>query len=140
MNKTLISHIASTCDALHNCRAYNNEMWAKIHTETLQKLEQLLPSGSGVDAWTKILVDKSTRCAVYLETSFHHMNEAGFYDGWTEHTIKVSPEFDGFDLRISGKNRNQIKEYLGELFHHSLSQKIVVDHGAERGGITYRVE
>ena len=49
------------------------------------------------------------------------MNENGFYDGWTDHTLTVRPSLvHGIELEISGRNRNDIKEYLHETFHSAL--------------------
>jgi hypothetical protein len=49
------------------------------------------------------------------------MDDGGGYDGWTEHTITVTPSFRGFDLTISGRDRNDIKDYLHQTFDHVLS-------------------
>ena len=51
------------------------------------------------------------------------MNEYGAYVGWTEHDVIVTPAFDGFNLRVTGRDRNQIKEYIGDVFHTWLSAK-----------------
>jgi len=46
------------------------------------------------------------------------MNEHGFYDGWTEHRITVKPSLAfGFELTISGRDRNEIKDYLSDVFY-----------------------
>jgi hypothetical protein len=52
------------------------------------------------------------------------MNDAGYYDGWTEHTVVVTPSFNGLNLRISGSNRNQFKDYAYDCFDQALSQDI----------------
>lgn len=44
------------------------------------------------------------------------MNECGYYDGWTAHTITVTPSFSGFNLLISGRDRNDIKAYIRDTF------------------------
>ena len=45
--------------------------------------------------------------------------------GWTEPTIVVTPTLSsGFNLKITGRDRNQIKDYLGELFQVALSADI----------------
>lgn len=57
-----------------------------------------------------------------FETSVHHMNPDGYYDGWTEHTVTVTPSFIGrFDLKVSGRDRNGIKDYIAEVFGSVLS-------------------
>lgn len=53
------------------------------------------------------------------------MNENGFYDGWTEHTITVRADLaHGFKISISGRNRNEIKDYLHEVFSDCLETEI----------------
>lgn len=81
-----------------------------------------MPRGSGFDSGTTLDFDKSTPDKLVFNTSFHHMNDGGFYDGWTEHQIIVTPslEFD-FHLRVTGRDRNQIKDYIAETVHHILS-------------------
>jgi hypothetical protein len=55
------------------------------------------------------------------------MDDVGYYDGWTEHTLTVRPSLAfGIDLKFSGRNRNQIKDYLHEVFHEALTHEIDV--------------
>ena len=91
--------------------------------EKLAQLQDLLPSGSGFDAGTQIDLDKSTPEKIVLNTAFHHMNDGGYYDGWTEHTVTVRPSFLwDFDIRVGGRDRNCIKEYIAEMMHQALTQ------------------
>ena len=81
------------------------------------------PSGAGWNEGTK-LGEWNGRTIVFFG-SFHHMDEYGGYDGWTEHIIKVKPSLAyGFDLTISGKNRNEIKDYLAEMFSTWLDEEV----------------
>lgn len=82
-----------------------------------------LPSGSGFDSGSSIDLDASTQSKIVIDTSFHHMTE-GMYDGWTDHKVVVVATFDGFDLRVTGRDRNMIKEYIGDLFYDVLSEEI----------------
>ena len=60
----------------------------------------------------------STPDKLVFYTSFHHMNDNGFYDGWTEHTVTVRPSLQfGFNMKISGQNRNEIKYHLHDVFY-----------------------
>ncbi len=122
--RTLIQLIASTVQARLNCIKSNNTEWESKHDDTLNLLTGSLPSGSGIDHGTTIDLDRSTGECVVLTMDYHHMNDSGYYDGWTFHTIKVTPTFEGFDLVIGGRDRNQIKEYLADTLHHALSQTI----------------
>jgi hypothetical protein len=86
-------------------------------------VHEYLPSGSGLDG--DIVVDFS-RCnsnQVVIDVEYHHMNEVGMYTGWTNHSIVVTPSFDGIDVCVTGKNKNDIKEYLLDLFYDALSEE-----------------
>ena len=121
MDKQIYQAIANTLGAIANCQKSGNAEWEKRHSDTLDDLWAEAPSGSGVDCGTK-LDDSSTPNRLVFNASFHHMDEHGGYDGWTEHQIIVTPDLVfGFDLRITGRNRNEIKDYLGELYYHWLS-------------------
>ena len=97
-----------------------------IYKDAESKLSYLaknyLPSGSGVDGGCEIH-PQSHANNIGIVFSFHHMDEHGGYDGWTAHKAIVTPDFSGIDVRITGPNRNGIKEYLGDLFHHALSEE-----------------
>lgn len=84
-----------------------------------ERIQRLLPRGSGLDMGTKIV--SATDRQIVLTTAFHHMDEHGYYAGWTDHTIRVRPSllYDVV-LTISGPNRNQIKDYLHEVFSYVL--------------------
>lgn len=81
------------------------------------------PSGSGVDTGTILWVEKSNVAKLVFTCEFHHMNDGGYYDGWTQHKIIVTPTFDGLDVRVSGRNRNDIRDYLGDLFAHWINEE-----------------
>lgn len=129
--RPLFQEIASVCGARHRVAANGNDFAAK-HNETLDNIEKdLLPSGSGIDCGTTIDRDKSNDDVIVLNTSFHHMNDAGMYDGWTEHVVTIRPAFRGIDITVSGRNRNDIKDYLLEVFDSSLTD--AVDYDEETG-------
>lgn len=124
--------------------------WIKFIAESLQRRENLLrtpkppvggvpkdlqvwnaltdyvhkqgPNGSGIDNGT-FIHETSTSKRVVLITAFHHMNDHGTYCGWSEHKLIITPEFTGFDLKITGRDRNGIKDYLGDLYHSWLSSE-----------------
>ena len=121
--ESLAYHIASANQARKNCYESGNHVWYDRWEDILDNIERnFLPSGSGIDSGTKIDRDRSTANKIVLTTEFHHMNDAGFYDGWTEHTITVTPTFESINLKIGGRNRNQIKDYLYDVFYWNLVQ------------------
>lgn len=98
---------------------------AERNHEDIPSLEDLLPSGSGIDAGTKVDIARSKPNRIVLTFGYHHMDENGYYDGWTEHKAIITPCFDGWgiDVRITGRNRNGILDYLHDVFYWSLAQK-----------------
>jgi len=49
----------------------------------------------------------------------------GYHDGWTDHQLIVTPSLQfGFHIRITGKDRNQTKDYLHETFQYALSEEV----------------
>ena len=101
------------------------DMRDEVH-EALEKLvRDKFPSGSGFDSGTKLDIDNAHPNRYTFRVDFHHMNDGGYYDGWTEHMVIVTPDmqFD-FDARVTGRNRNQIKDYIGETFHQLLNSEV----------------
>ena len=128
MERKLYKELAQLLTARKNC-AENNPVWFAKHTETIQTLVQThLPSGSGFDRGTTLDLFNSHANKLIFDTSFQHMNEAGVYDGWTEHTVTVTPDLQsGFRLRIGGNNRNFIKDLIHDLFSDALETNVLYD-------------
>lgn len=126
MKKPVYSVIASKLAAMANCLKSGNFQWYENHKYAIEEIiKNHLPRGSGIDAGIKIDFDKSNADKIVFTFGFHHMNEGGYYDGWTEHEAIIKPSLAfGFTLKITGKDRNFIKEYLHDTLHHSLTQEI----------------
>jgi hypothetical protein len=123
--RLLYSELASLIQARHNCIKSNNSEWLHNHTTRIQQLiKRYMPSGSGIDCGTKINLDASNEHKLVFTFSFHHMHESGMYDEWTEHKLIVTPSFQGIDLRITGRDRNAVKEYLYETYDYALTREI----------------
>ena len=123
--KKLYVILAQTVQAYFNCGDHNRE-WKLKHAERLGVLvKEHMPSGAGIDSGTSFNLDKSNVDRLVFETSYHHMHESGVYDGWTEHTVVVTASLGfGISIRISGRNRNDIKDYLHDVFHEALMKEI----------------
>ena len=129
MKGTLYQLIASTVDAMTRC----TDEWKQKHNETLTTLEDYLPSGSGIDSGTEIDRERSTGEKIVLYTEYHHMNETGMYDGWTDHTITVRPSLiHRIRLTISGRDRNEIKDYLHDVYYWALCENLEWNPGEPR--------
>ena len=111
-----LSKLAGSIQARINCINSNNTEWKEKHEDVIMGFEKLLPSGSGLDSGCKFDLEKSNSHKIVINTSFHHMDENGMYDGWTDHTITLTPTFGGFDIKISGRDRGMIKDYLCDTF------------------------
>ena len=117
--------IARKIEAIQNCVNSGNKEFECKHTDAIFALvKDTAPSGSGIDAGTKFDLGSSTSDKLVFQSRFHHMDDNGMYDGWTDHTIKVTPCLaHGFSLKISGANRNEIKTYLHEVYASWLNQE-----------------
>lgn len=113
------SRIANKLVAYDNCVKSGNNEWLVKHERELNELvENYLPIGSGFDNGTKFNWGESNRNKLVFDTAFHHMNEGGYYDGWTEHKVIITPDLlFGFNIKITGRNRNDIKEYITQMFN-----------------------
>ena len=125
MVSPLYRKLAQLINARTRCLETGNAFKVQHEAEILRLVREHMPSGSGIDKGTTIDLDASTDEKIVFRTEFHHMDEHGYYDGWTEHTITVCASLVfGLDLKIDGRDRNEIKEYLHEVFSHALSAEI----------------
>jgi hypothetical protein len=117
--------IAGLLLAIENCDRRGNAEWKNEHTERLRELvKEHMPSGSGFDSGVDIDFERSNSERLVFYTSFHHMVE-GYYDGWTDHTVTVKPSlFYGIDVKVGGRNRNDIKEHIEMWFSDALETMV----------------
>lgn len=122
-SNSVLSALVNAIVARDNCAKSANSEWLAKWESQIAQLMELLPHGSGFDSGTKLDESKTApRSRVVFTTAFHHMNDGGYYDGWTQHSVTVKPSLlHGFTLSISGRNRNEIKDYIGEVFESVLS-------------------
>jgi hypothetical protein len=117
--------LAAALNAARNCEMSGNAEWRDRHRARAEEICKEGPSGSGWDEGTKIDLDASTGEKIVLRGSWHHMNEHGYYDGWTDHAIYVRPSLVfGIELRITGRDRNSVKEYLHVMFYTWLTEEM----------------
>lgn len=133
MKQPLYKALVSTSESLARAELNNADQAVRDRQESIFKdLTDLLPRGSGFDAGTQLVEARPDK--IVMLTSYHHMDDAGGYDGWTEHKITVKPSllYD-IDIRITGKDRNDIKDYIAEVFYSVLSQDVDIKiDGARR--------
>ena len=126
MKRSLAATLASLVVARQNCIESGNTEWKERHEDRILALvNNNLPSGSGVDNGTKIDLDQSTGEKLVFQADFHHMDEGGVYDGWTEHTVTVKASLAyGLNIKIGGRDRDSIKDHIYVLFSHSLNKTV----------------
>lgn len=92
-------------------------------TDALNELEKFLPSGSGFNSKCQIVAD-STSKRIVIKADFQHMCEHG-YTGWTDHMVIVTPSLVyGMQIRVTGKDKNEIKDYIAETMEIALNTEI----------------
>lgn len=117
-----LQQLAGTIQAHKACVADGNKPeWAEKHLDRINEMLKDLPSGSGIDAGVKLDIEKSSKDKLVFTFGFHHMDEHGGYDGWTEYLMYIKPAFGSFNLAILGRDRNNIKDYLYDLFNNTFN-------------------
>lgn len=131
MKAPLYRVLARTVAAHRRCVARSGqdgsaEKWADRHEATLTRLvNRHMPHGSGFDNGTSLVLRKSTSETLAFVASFHHLDEHGSYCGWTSHLVFVKASLEnGFTLRVTGRDRRGIKEYIAEVFSDALRQDV----------------
>jgi hypothetical protein len=137
--RSLARQLAATIQARLNCLASGNAEWKLKHEDRIRELTKLLPSGSGLDNGCRLDLGASTGEKLVIETAFHHMDQHGYYDGWTEHTITVRASLiSELDIHVSGRNRNEIKDYLAETFAWQLERIYIEEYDETTDSSSYR--
>ena len=117
MRLSFVEYIAQCVQRFHYFSTNDSGRASSVRYGVEAYMKAQAPRGSGFDAGTTLDIDASNATKLVFITSFHHMDEHGGYDGWTEHKVVVTPAFYDFDTRVTGRDRNRIKEYIGEVFH-----------------------
>lgn len=120
--RPLVVELVSRIQAARACQKSGNSEWEKKHHDVVRQLEEYLPSGSGFDSGSIVDLGSTTDTKLVIHTSYHHMGENGMCLAWTDHQVIVTPSFRGIDIRITGKNRNDIKDYIAEVFYDALQR------------------
>lgn len=119
--------ISKALGSMIRCENMNpvNQEWADKHRAAIEELCDALPSGSGFDNGSRLDWESSTPEKLVFTTAYHHMNDNGMYDGWTEHSVILTPSLEmDYRLKITGRDRNEIKEYIHECFSTVLGEDV----------------
>lgn len=122
--------IASLIVAIQNCEkpGFNGHPdYPQKHIDALQCIaRECLPSGSGFDRGCSVDIDASSAVCIAVNTAFHHMDDNGYYCGWTDHVVRIRAHLAfGFTVSISGRNFRGIKDYMSDVFYHVMQSECV---------------
>ena len=112
-----LQKLASIIQAYKNCIKSGNKEWEQNHLEYIEAEQKKLPHGSGIDGKCEFDIENCTPTKIVIYLEYHHMNEDG-YCGWTEHNLIITPTFGSCRVSITGKNKNDIKDYLRDTFEY----------------------
>jgi len=119
--------LARAMAQLRHCEKSGNEEWAEKTQLRIEKLCDTLPHGSGIDGThPRLQTEESSLNRLQISPAdYHHMDEYGYYDGWSSHDIIVTPSLAfGFKLRVTGRDKNDIKEFLYQVFEYALRELV----------------
>ena len=104
--------IAATIQTIENCINSGNHIWEEKHTDTLYKIEkEYFPHGSGFDGVVTLKIDDCKKDKILIYFEWHCMDDNGYYDGWLNFDLIISPSFDGFNMHIVWYRHNMKDKY-----------------------------
>lgn len=123
--KQVYTVIASLFNAWQHCQENGNQFAAK-HEATIERImKETAPHGSGFDNGTRFDFDASDYGKLVFTFGYHHMDGGGYYCGWTEQTLTVTPSFiGGFDFEIVMEGSPDDEEFYLEGFMEYINQTI----------------
>ena len=126
--------IALTFNAYQQCIKNENITWQNKYEETIKEVIKTLPSGSGIDKPIKFDFEKSNFDKIILYSSYHVIDEDGYYDGWIDFDVIIKPDWIDFKMKIQGKFSNygkckadSIKNYIYDTFDYALNKDHVLN-------------
>jgi hypothetical protein len=127
--------IASAIAARNHCEERRLLELAREWDDYIDALvEAHAPNGAGFDNGTYLNVDKTQIGGnkpqrLVFDVSFRHMSEHGYYTHRTHHEVWVYPWFDGFTVRITGRDNNFIKDLIADTFSSLGNVEVMSMHG-----------
>jgi hypothetical protein len=93
-----------------------------------------LPSGSGIDNGCHLPDhdyegSEHDPACLMIRFGYHHMDQNGFYCGWSDYRCTIRATFNGPELRVFGQDRNGLLDHLHEVFYHKLIRRRVYTIG-----------
>lgn len=124
MKTKLYKEIAQCFCAYKNSLASNNG-YAERWKDAIDKMvyENLVCGGGFCNIHFDYEESRVDKLVIWF--SYHHMNDAGFYVGWTDHKLIITPSLvNDIDMRITGRDKDDIKNYFYEVFDIALREQV----------------
>ena len=122
-DEKLYQALGAAVVARANCEKSHNAEWFEKWSDKIKACLGLLPHGSGLDGTWDIDYAHSREDHIVLAMQYHAMDENGFYDGWIDFTLTITPSLQlGFKLSIRGNfgKYQDVKDYLYETLDSAL--------------------
>ncbi len=117
--ETVIQAISSAIFGLAGAKTPERVTFWKARIREIEA--EHLPSGSGIDDGTRVDLETSKPDKVVFLVAFHHMNEHGFYVGWSNHRVTVVPSFAFvMSMRVAGRNFQGVKDHIADTLREAL--------------------
>ena len=126
--RKVYQELAHRVQAIQNCKESKNALWEEKHKERIESIvKHFLPHGSGFDSGCTLDLERSKPEHLVITTAFHHMDDNGTYHHWQDYTVHVTPSLAfGLNLRITGRDWHDFKDYAYEEFQIALGEEFDV--------------
>jgi hypothetical protein len=124
--------IAQIFNAWEYCQNNGLGLVIPSHEKELNQVVKTAPSGSGIDNGTNFSFDESEENKLVFTFDYHHMNDDGYYIGWSSYKVVVTPSLAfGFELDITNSENEAIIDeadfdYFHEVYHSWLDSEIEI--------------
>lgn len=75
------------------------------YIHALETLMRKMPSGSGIDSGTKLLLEESNKAKLVFQVDYHHVDQNGCYCGWSTRKVVITPSLiDDFHMDFTDED------------------------------------
>lgn len=114
VKKHVLHLIGSQCDRANRMRkrlGEDDRFQANLDNAELHVrfyASEFLPHGSGIDNGCVVDIKKSSLSKIILSVDWHHMDEHGYYDGWSTYTVTIAATFgDMHHIKVTGGRKDE---------------------------------
>jgi len=129
MNRKLYQEIAILIKARFDLTLKQNNQYIVNFEDKIKTLtKEHFPSGSGFDGFYFFDLEYRPNTLVFF-AEFHHMNDVGYYDGWSTMKAVIKPDItSGIDFKLTGINRKyrHLKDDFEEMIYSFLTKDIEI--------------